>query len=145
MRDESAMPALRRQSEELARTYVKQGVTIEELQSPRLHGTTRLSRPMDSRARAQAAMGAATTQPQPLQLDSPSRLRVNPDGSPSKRVTAGMPSRPEFYPAPPAREDKMAETGFDPPATPRFTKWAAVAAEAMKRAEAAAKKGSKAA
>ena len=38
-----------------------------------------------------------------------------------------------------------AETGFDPPAAPRFTKWAAVAAEAMKRAEAAAKKGSKAA
>jgi len=38
-----------------------------------------------------------------------------------------------------------AETGFDPPATPRFTKWAAVAAEAMKRAEAAGKKGSKAA
>ncbi len=38
-----------------------------------------------------------------------------------------------------------AETGFDPPAAPRFTKWAAVAAEAMKRAEAAGKKGSKAA
>ena len=116
MRDESAMPTLRRQIEDLARTYVKQGVTIEELQSPRLHGTTRLSRPMDPRARAQAAMDAATTQPLPLQLDSPSRLRVNPDGSPSKRVTAGMPSRPEFYPAPPAREDNMAATGFDPSA-----------------------------
>ena len=34
----------------------------------------------------------------------------------SERVTAGMPSRPEFYPAPPAREDKVAETGFDPSA-----------------------------
>jgi len=33
-----------------------------------------------------------------------------------------------------------AETGFDPPAQPRFTKWAAVAAEAMMK-----KKGSKAA
>ena len=33
-----------------------------------------------------------------------------------------------------------AETGFDPPAQPRFTKWAAVAAEAMMR-----KKGIKAA
>jgi N-methylhydantoinase B len=33
-----------------------------------------------------------------------------------------------------------AETGFDPPAQPRFTKWAAVAAEAMLR-----KKGIKAA
>ena len=38
-----------------------------------------------------------------------------------------------------------AETGFDPPATPRFTKWAAVAAAALEKKAAKEKKGAKAA
>jgi len=126
---------LRQQIDELARTYVHSKVTVEELNSPRVRHGAYNGPPVGQRRRAgQHRLAGDPSSTQPLQqaiaqhseaggqrrgaetftklpvIESPNSKRNSP-----VRQVAGVPCRPEWYPAPPPKERAAgpAATGFD--------------------------------